>query len=295
MLRRFTSERIRRAHHKRLALAVGVWVGLVVAVALLVLALFASKQIAIQTVSFQGNKAVSSRELFAVVAPHLEGAYAHLFSRRNIFAFPRRAIESDIIASSVRIESVAIERDGFSRLIITIVERDAVGLWCAPPGVSAVSCYFIDATALAFAPAPRMNGRSFVAYERALPLKPIGAQLELQERFDELNEFIGFIAPLGFNTRRVVWMDDALEIVTTFATAMGDEDVRLRVPLTGPYEQAFTNLASIVRLQKDKKVGADEEPFIFANLEYVDLRFENKIFYKQKEATETSSVGEEGE
>ncbi len=282
MLRRFTSERIRKAHHKRLALAVGIWAGLIVSILLLILALFASKQIAISSVSFEGNKAISDEELFAVVAPHLEGSYLHLFPRRNIFIFPKDDIEEDIRTSFVRAESVAIERDGFSRLLITVVERDPVGLWCGSTTTLTAPCYFIDETALVFAPAPHMNGRSFIVYERVLPIKPIGKQLESQEAFGELNDFVDFIATLGFNTRRIVWKEDALELVTTFATKTGEEGVRLHIPLTGPYKQAFTNLASIAQSQKNKKIGADEEPFIFAGLEYVDLRFENRIFYKEE-------------
>lgn len=282
MLRRFTSERIRKAHHKRLALNVGVWAGLVISSVLLLLALFASKQIAIKSISFEGNKAITDAELFAVAAPHLEGSYLHLFSRRNIFIFPKKAIEADIRASFVRAQNVAIDRDGFSKLVIAVVERDPAGLWCGVTTTSLAPCYFIDESALAFAPAPRMSGSSFIAYERALPLKPIGKQITTQEGFDALNDFIGFIATLGFNTRRVVWREDALELMTTFATKTGEEDVRLRIPLEAPYEQAFTNLASIVQSQKNKSVGADEEPFIFTDLEYIDLRFENRVFYKEE-------------
>ncbi len=282
MLRRFTSERIRKAHHKRIALTVSIWAGLIISSILLILVLFSSKQIAITSISFEGNKAITDEELFAVAAPHLEGSYLHLFSRRNIFIFPKNDIEADIHASFVRAEEVAIDRDGFSKLLIAVVERDPAGLWCGLTTTSLAPCYFVDETALAFAPAPRMSGSSFIAYERALPLKPIGRQLVPQEEFDALNDFIGFIATLGFNTRRVVWKEDALELMTTFATKTGEEDVRLRVPLAGPYEQAFTNLASIVQSQKNKSVGADEEPFIFAGLEYIDLRFENRIFYKQE-------------
>lgn len=283
MLRRFTSERIRKAHHKRVALHVSLWVGLVVAIFLLVLALFSSKQIAIKTVSFQGNKVVSDEELLAAVVPHLEGAYAHLFSRRNIVIFPRKAIEADILSSFVRIESVAVDREGLSKIIIAVVERDSTGLWCGSSPTA--SCYFIDETALAFAVAPRLNGRSFIVYERALPLKPIGKTLEPYEDFVELSHLIDSVATLGFNTRRVVWKEDALELVTMFSTRIGEESVHLRVPLTGPYEQTFTNLASIVQSQENKKIGADEEPFVFADLEYIDLRFENRIFYKEEAAS----------
>jgi hypothetical protein len=293
MLRRFTSERIRKAHHRRIVLRVSLSVGLIVSFFLFILALFSSKQVAIRSVLFEGNKAVSDEELFALVTPHLEGTYAHLLSRRNIFIFPKDAIEADILTSFVRIESVVIDREGLSKILVAVVERDPAGLWCGPAivgsPVATASCYFIDETALAFAVAPRMNGGSFVIYERALPLKPIGKTLESSEGFNELGHLIDSFATLGFNTRRVIWKEDALELVTMFSTKTGEEGVRLRVPLAGPYEQAFTNLASIVQSQKSKKVGADEEPFVFVDLEYIDLRFENKIFYK-KEAGAASVI-----
>lgn len=281
MLRRFTSERIRKAHHRRVALRVGLWIALAVSLFLLILALFSSKQVAIMSVSFAGNEVVSDEELFAVVAPHLKGLYAHLLSRRNTLIFPKDDIEADILSSFVRIESVSIDREGLSEILVAVVERDPAGLWCDAPSTNA-SCYFIDETALAFAPAPRMSGWSFIVYERALPLKPLGKRLEPHDDFVELDHLIDSVATLGFNTRRVVWREDALELVTMFSTRAGEEGVRLRVPLTGPYEQAFSNLASIVQSQKNEKIGTDEEPFVFSNLEYIDLRFENRIFYKEE-------------
>lgn len=279
MLRRFTSERIRKARRQRLAFTSGVWCALVVAICFLFVQLVNLPELRITHISFTGNRGATHEELFNRVAPLLEGSYWHLFSKQNTFIFPQEEITKALHESFVRIERVRIEREGMNGIRIHIDERDATALWCPPPP-TARSCYFVDDNGLAFAVAPRMSGGSFIVYERALPAEVFGMHVSDPAHIRELMSALEFMMTLGVTPERVVWMPDALGVHVRVARANGDHATRVVIPLTGPYERALNNLSSVV---------AD---FNFSDVEYIDVRFENKVFYKE---VGTRSDGPEGE
>lgn len=279
MLRRFTSERIRKARRKRLTLSVSLGVILVVSSFFLLVQLVNLPELAIDHVSLSGNRAVSSQEILALVEPELDGFYWHMFSKRNAFLFPRDVIEQAIAESFVKIKTVRVERDGLRTLSIDVVERQSAALWCATTGTR--SCYFVDDTGIAFAVAPRLSGSSFISYEKDLPLNPLGQQLTDEAHFRELQNVMTFMMTLGLKPLRVSWKEGLLDVSVIAKTSNGDIATHIYIPLVGPYDSSLTNLASIL------------EGFDFVGVEYIDVRFENKVFYKEGEARSYELEGED--
>lgn len=266
MLRRFTSERIRKARRKQLTMRISLWSVLVLSLFVLVVQIINTPEFAISHISFSGNRAVSSKDMRAVIDPHLEGYYGHLFSKRNAFIYQHDAIEQAIADAFVKIKTVDVELDGLRTLDISVTEREPAALWCAP--ASTRSCYFVDSAGLTFAVAPRMSGGSFVVYEKDLPLNPLGQQLTDETHFRELQEAVTYMMTLGLKPRRVVWNEAFLDVAVMVQTATGDVQTHIYIPEQGPYNESLTNLASIL------------QGFDFTGVEYIDVRFENKVFYK---------------
>jgi hypothetical protein len=297
MLRRFTSERVRKERRKRLVLRVVLFAALLVSLLFLAVEVVRIRQLRVETVRFDGNVAIADAALWEFAAPHLEGAYLHLFSKRNILIAPLRSIERELLERLVRLKDVSVKREGLHTLVVISVERKPRALWCPPTEVPAEtsaqagdsaqtggreagavpSCHYLDENGLAFAQAPRLTGGTFIVYEQEFPEQVIGTYITAPEHLRVLNGFIDSIVPLGFRTDRVTWQSDAV-VISVRNTVGGGTTAYLdiKVPLSPPYDKAFSNLASVMQT-------ADEngEPLPLKEIEYIDVRFENKVFYKK--------------
>ncbi|HXK39599.1 MAG TPA: hypothetical protein VJ837_02095, partial [Candidatus Paceibacterota bacterium] len=210
---------------------------------------------------------------------------------------PLRSIERELLERFVRLKDVSVRREGLHTLVVVSVERKPRALWCPPTEAptetpeqagglaqtggreagAVPSCYYLDENGLAFAQAPRLTGGTFVVYERTFPEQVVGAYITAPEHLRVLNGFIDSIVPLGFRTDRVTWQSDAVVVSVRNVVGGGRTAyLDIKVPLSSPYDKAFSNLASVMQT-------ADEngEPLSLEEIEYIDVRFENKVFYKK--------------
>lgn len=275
--RRFTSSRVRKERKKRLVIQIGLWLVLAASLLFLFVELVDLKQLRVERVRFEGNTAVTDEALWTLVAPYFEGSYAHLFSKKNIFLVPRGAVEKELLEHFVRLEDVSVTRDGLHGIVIRSTEREPAGLWCGEEG-RLQTCYYLDENGLAFAPAPKLTGGTFLMYVRTFPERVIGKHLLGEEDFHALGDFINSLVTLGFHTERVTWENEAVVLSVRSSSLEEGRIIRLglKIPLTPPYDKAFSNLASVIQ------AADEEEPLSLGDIDYIDIRFENKVFYKKK-------------
>ncbi len=289
--RRFISERARREHQKRIVARVILWVVLALSIFFLIIELADIKQLRIERVRFEGNHALTDAELWRVTESFVTGSYAGLFPKKNILLVNDAAIEQTLLTEFVRLENVRVEREGFHTLLVTSTERAPRAIWCGDEEAIVRNCYYVDENALAFAIAPKLSGGSFITFTRAFPERVLGKNLAPLEEFRAVRNFIESLVALGFHTERVAWRDDAIELFVR--VELEDEQMGalvLKIPLTPPYDIAFSNLVSVTKTK-----DAESEPLSVSDIDYIDLRFENKVFYKKEGvSTEPPSIGEDG-
>jgi hypothetical protein len=285
--RRFTSSRIRKARQKRLLIQLVLWIILAGALLFLVVEIVYLKQTRIELVRFEGNKAIRKEELWEALKPYVEGEYAYLFSKKNIFIVPTDRIERKLKERFIRLEDIDLYREGLHTLVVTSVEREPVGIWCGTATTS--ECYYLDENGLAFGPAPNLLGTSFVTYEQKFPEEIIGAHVSYPEGFLALRNFMASLVPLGFQAYHAVFTDDRIDL-TVRGTLPNGETMRLvlKIPLTPPYDTTFSNLTSVTRA-----AGTETPPLSITGLEYIDLRFEHKVFYKKMGTAEAEAPAPE--
>ncbi len=282
--RRFTSSRIRKARQKRLMIHIVLWIILAASLLFLVVEIVHLKQLRIERVRFEGNKAIRKEELWEVLKPYVEGEYAYLFSKKNIFIVPTDRIEKKLKERFIRLEDIDLYREGRHTLVVTSVEREPVGIWCGT--ATSTECYYLDESGLAFGPAPNLLGTSFVTYEQTFPEEVIGAHVSYPEGFAALRNFMASLVPLGFQAYHAAFADDQIDL-TVRGTLPDGRTTRLvlKIPLTPPYDTTFSNLTSVTR-----GAGTDAPPLSIAGLDYIDLRFEHKVFYKRMGTSETQTT-----
>lgn len=205
----------------------------------------------------------------------------HYFSRRNIFSYPRSALERALTENFPRVESVVISRTSVlsDELVIEIKERDAFAKWCGEGSSdSPEGCYWMDVDGFIFA---EVGGGESAAtrytFTRGLSREgewAIGATFApthvagMVETFNYMEQ-AGFV-PSGASVENeqdfFVYLDQGFYVKASFGQNAA---------------QLGKNLELVMNSEALR--GKD------TNLEYIDLRFGNRVYYKFKGEAEVSA------
>ena len=283
MLRqKFTSPKVIQERKKRLRIRLLLWTGLCIAVLLLISQLFRIPQTLITRISFSGNRVISQGELFKIVEQELEGSYLLLAPKQSAFLYPKQLIRQKILEQFPRIKNVSIALEGFKRLKIRITERKTNALWCDSQTKDmrkTAECVFVDSDGYAFAPAIESFGSAYITYYTPQPQDTMRHSVIEADEFHLLQKLTQNLKTLKLTVTSIAIDDSKIEIA-----------VRFRDPLTGSmtasrilfsreesYEESFETLKTILESKEFK-----ENTISLATLEYIDIRFGNKVYYKQR-------------
>jgi len=211
------------------------------------------------------------QSLVGIASSTMEGKYFGLIPRDSIFFFPGSRIRTNIMATDSGIAAVSIFRNGLTGISIKLNERVPVAKWCglAPtPGVDEY-CYVFDASGFIFAAASSsmqtINSFSLYAPLVGDTLEPLRATISRADQLPSAFDFARQLKIFGSSVVRVVIrndeVDNHLESGTRVTYVLGNE------------QNAFTALVSA----RDNMNLAD------GSLEYVDLRFDRKMYIKRKQ------------
>ena len=190
----------------------------------------------------------------------------------------KKKIISDILANYKTINAVSIGEQGFHTITIEVSERQPFGLWCkAAPSTSTSSCYFFDQTGFVFAAAP-----PFQASTSLQSLRPAFSgcfrksdRRELSRNvFGSRRYFSTFIQALVANSVTPVSFSmptaEEYEIDTSSST-------KIYIDPQHSFADDISNLTTILANSTLHLTSVD-------SLQYLDLRLDDKVFYKLKNA-----------
>ncbi len=242
--------------------------------------------IRISQIVIDGAETLTERELKENITPQISGHYIKLFPKSNIFLYPRSDIRKGLLATFPEIESVSLSFDGITRLIVKIKERVPFVLWCGEdaPVKNASSpppCYFLDKDGVIFMKAPSFSTQIFfeiygvprgvAVREDTMYSFPLGFQFLNEKRFRELMTFKTSFDNIGITPKKL------------FAQKDGDYEF----VLGNGVRVLFPNDFAIDVLLKNLDASFDTELLQFedltdekTSLEYIDLRFKNRVYYK---------------
>lgn len=221
------------------------------------------EELAIREVQISGAAAIQPEALTASVHESLSDGRFHLFSRENMFLYPKRAIENTLAAQFPRIKDVALSRPSLlaQAVVVTVEERTAYAKWCAD------ICYVMDSAGFVFAEAAAeateigYQFRGGLATDRT----PIG-QWFLRGR---LPQIVGFLEQLGAAGLPAISLTVDTEKDFTVTLESG---VQLYVSFDASMDTTMRNLRTTIE--------TDSLQDRMSSLQYIDLRFGNRVYYR---------------
>lgn len=239
------------------------WIAVVVVFLGVSVGAFYIPALRIRKISLAGFESINSETIRGKVSDILSGKYFYLIPKNNILFLPSQELNS-LFNGNLRIEKFLIEKSVFSGLSIHVSERKTWAIWCAPNE----SCYLADQSGFVFANAPGLAGSAILKIQDEREGDKLGQKFLPDAELDKLKYFI--VSLPGKFGEEVSSLDVKPGGIYHLILKSGwyiiiDSELKNR-------EKAFDNLVLTLGSLKDKK----------SELEYVDLRFEDKVFYRLK-------------
>lgn len=221
------------------------------------------QQLAVSDVTVSGAKQLAPESLTDSVHARLSSGNFELFSRKNIFLYPKRSIEAGLSQEFPRIKTVEVARESLlaSALVVLVEERAPYASWCTDS-----ACFVLDSRGFIFAEKTETPEREYVFYGGLVATKsPIG-QVFLEGRLHGVISLMDALKNAGYPPQSF-----AVRSETDFAITLASGQ-----QLLGSFEQSndvfLRNLTTT--LESESLQGK------FETLQYIDLRFGNRVYYK---------------
>lgn len=235
----------------------------------IVYALFFSGWFSIRGIQVSGNQEIKAQEIQNLAESHINRAYFLGYIRPflNILFASSDDIEYSLNENFPVIKTVDVNKNFFSRrLNIKVNERQAAGIWCRD---DSNKCFYFDGDGILFKSSPRFSGEVFLTIEDGR-----GRDFNLTDSFDdkELLEKIN-------SAKNIL---DELKVVTynNFFLPPGSFEfwVKTKEGWNIYLDKENDISTQLVALKKflDEKLSSSRRQ----TLEYIDLRVNNRIYYK---------------
>lgn len=221
----------------------------------------------ISEVEVKGNSFVPTDEINTKTNDVLDSHYLFFIPKRNILLFSKGELARKIKENPAVID-VRIDKDFFNKIRIEITEQNKEAIYCTT--FERTECYFLNKDGYAYS----KTGQE-VALDQEILVFLEGEQKKLKdtivdsELYGNVIAFMKATSRYGIPTSNVYIKSDG---VIEFNTQSG---ARLIVSRYDDFEKDFANFVALF----DKQVLTKEQ---LAGIEYVDLRFGNKVFYKNR-------------
>lgn len=233
-------------------------------------------QVRIAAIEVAGNKILEGDEIRGAAQTALAGNYLFIFPKDNTFLYPKDKVLSSLLDSFPRIKDAKINREGLTKLSLTIDERAPAGIWCGQQEgqTEGSACYFLDDESFIYAEAPLFSGTSYLAFYGAL--FSTSTENIIGEHFADTADFHALIELRDILSRQGV------KIITYEKQKDGDYRARIEqggtilVNLTASPKDIALAIASSLEAKKNAGQGNIED------IDYIDARFleTGKVFIK---------------
>lgn len=221
-----------------------------------------------KNVSLSGNASISSEEILHSVDMYLTERVLWFFSRSNVFLFRPRALEARIRKEFPRMAEASVSRSYSRELTMRVSERSPWGLYCK---TDATDCFYIAEDGVLTAEAPHLTGNAVFRirdYRARAVFFLLGDTAINESNAAYIRQAVDFLMhQYNISVREIALgriFEDQTELIT-------NEGWQVLFDERTNKERALENLTLVL----------DQHITNRANLEYLDVRFDGKVFYKK--------------
>ena len=261
----------------------------------------------VRGVEIRGNKAVSDTEIFKAIKQNLSGRYLGLFNKQNALVYSVNGIEDAIKDGFSRIDAAKVEKGDDNKIIISVVERKPEYVYCV--GEKSLQCFYLDKTGIIFDHAPEFSEDVFFKiYGEASSTESIlGTMVMNEEIFNGFMDFkkeIGSILEKDMITPKELdkkiyglTIKDFDDYEFLVSSGNGKWKILFNVPQKDRYilknqgvlkgeetqsgiQSVFAEISRNLQATVSSPVFLDNFKKPARGLQYIDLRFGNKVVFK---------------
>jgi hypothetical protein len=234
----------------------------------------------------------------------LAGTNHYILPRNSILFLPENAIRTAILAADPTIQAVSIARTGFSSMLITVIPRSSAFWWCGQSITATTTspCYQSDGEGFLFAPVASsstavdipnaINSTASLQNSSSTDLAPpLPATVPLMVYAPLTASSTG--APIGSTVADAAAMPMILRFVRLLESLHANiVSVQIRGDEADLYVKSGTRITYVIG-DEDAAATRAEAAFPQLNLDdgsidYVDLRFDGKVYFKATASTSQS-------
>jgi len=281
--RKFTSSHVEELKKKRRKIfKIKVIVFSVLFLLLLVGLYFLSKwnEINISKIEISGNKVLETQALENLVHEEISGKYLWLFPKTNFVLLPRSKIKKELTSTFRRIETISFDLSDTKTLKIEISERKPVYTWCGeniPDSTVRLEdhkCDFMDDKGYVFDQAPYFSGNAYFKFYGSLEEYYYGG-----ENFNNYILFISNLKHIGINPVSMLLKPENEVEMYLSSNIPAPDAPKIIFNSQNDYLKLYQNLEAAIKTDPLKTEFKEK----YNSLLYLDLRFNNKVYYKFKE------------
>jgi hypothetical protein len=240
--------------------------------ATVVFVLFFSYHLSITSIKISGLEEMPEAPIQTAIEGYLDGKCFKWLDKNNLILINTKDLEKKILANFKRIESVRISRVFPHTLEVSVKERKLLLLVC-----SANVCYTLNETGDAY-PADNFT-KDELAKENLITLNDLSNIVIAPGEKPLEPDFQTFVLGLA----SVVYDETGISLKNVYTTPnrmSGDLDVETDGNFKIYFNESVGLKKSVLMLHAvlNNEIGSDRQK----DLEYIDLRLSNKVFYKFK-------------
>jgi hypothetical protein len=236
----------------------------------------------ITEITVKGNRVVASEVVMGVIEEELGAHYFWIIPKTNLLFYPRSSLKARLAKVSSYIKDIDLSIKELKRLEVSINERKAEYLWCDSLTTTESACYLVDESGLLFSPMTGLSRNLMFIIESDLPANPINRRPLNSVAFSKLVETIRFLPDIfryaGVNNTEIgmVRLAKGGDYIFTIEESRGTKVLTWELWLNSrlPLSEVAGRFKALWETEEFKT------EHLRAGLQYIDLRFGQKIFYR---------------